>query len=82
MDVLNWEAARLEVEKLQFDLLSVENSLKESAEKGLQLLEEKSDLEERYELLENELEKTKTERDVLKQVKSTIGLDAQYLATV
>ncbi|GAU93487.1 hypothetical protein RvY_05422 [Ramazzottius varieornatus] len=67
MDIFNLEAARREIEKLQYELQTAEASLKESAEKGLELLEAKSDLEEQFEVLESELDRVKVERDGLKE---------------
>lgn len=69
MDISNLEAARREIEKLQYELQIAESSLKESAEKGLELLEAKSDLQEQFDVLESELDRVKVERDGLKEVR-------------
>ena len=80
MDLGSLEVARREIEKLQHELQISETSLKESAEKGLELLEVKSELEDQYEILEAELDRIKNERDALKEVR--VRLPAKFLTGI
>ena len=74
MDFMDLDAARVELVKLQRELLAAEMNVQESAHQGLILLHAKSELVEQNELLEEQLEKLRVERDRLNEVHQLLGL--------